>query len=232
LRDIISGRIRAELNAGRKKCLGGEGQLKSLRARLTGRDRDLIVLGLDRVLWSIAWAKGNEVPFCPDRFLLDDEELSELARLSVVFQTGVAGDRLDRVFLNRATEHVLAKRFLTLDIKDTQVLRLLKRMSSREWIANPYGIQDGECGGEQEESSEESSSFDERGCHTRYTPVELEPAPADVAARAEALRATRQRARSQKQIPHIEVYPEILDDFERKSTEMPNSFPSGLGTSS
>jgi hypothetical protein len=50
LRDIITDRIRDELKARKKKCLGGEGQLKTLRARLTGRDRDLIVLGLDRML--------------------------------------------------------------------------------------------------------------------------------------------------------------------------------------
>ncbi len=50
LRDIFSDRIRDELKSRKKKCLGGEVQLKTLRARLTGRDRDLIVLGLDCLL--------------------------------------------------------------------------------------------------------------------------------------------------------------------------------------
>src|SRR6185437_8376594 len=72
LRDIISDKIRGELEAGKKKCLGGEAQLKTLRARLTGRDRDLIVLGLDRMLWSFAWANRAQFPLDPARFILED----------------------------------------------------------------------------------------------------------------------------------------------------------------
>ena len=74
LRDIITDRVRAELKARKFKCLGGEAQLKTLRARLTGRDRDLVVLGLDRILWSYAWANRNRFPLDPTRFVLDDEE--------------------------------------------------------------------------------------------------------------------------------------------------------------
>jgi hypothetical protein len=203
LRDIISDRIRDELVAGKKKCLGGEGQLKTLRARLTGRDRDLIVLGLDRMLWSYAWARGTQFPLYPEQFILDDTELSQLARLSLLFEADVAGERVDRVFLNRATEHLLAKRFLKLDLQDADLSRLLKRMSNQVWIADPYGLQ---YRGEQEDQSEESSSFDERGCHTKYTAGEREPDPAEVTALADALRSTRQRARTQKQVPLLDFY--------------------------
>lgn len=175
LRDIISDRIRHELRAGKKKCLGGEGQLKTLRARLTGRDRDLIVLGLDRILWSLAWAKGAQLPLRPEQFILDEDELLDLARLSLRFQTEVNGERVDRVFLYRATEHILAKRFLKFNSQHTDLRRLLKRMSDESWIADPYGLQ---YRGEQDESSEESSAFDERGCHTKYTSAGHEPDPA------------------------------------------------------
>jgi hypothetical protein len=203
LKEIISDRIRAELEADKKKCLGGEGKLKTLRARLTSRDRDLIVLGLDRMLWSLAWARGAQFPFRPEQFIIDDQELSNLARLALLFDTDAAGERVDRVFLNRATEHLLANRFLRLNLQDPDLCCLLKRMSNLDWIAAPYGLQ---YGGEQEDQSEEASSFDERGCHTKYAANEHEPAPAKVAALADALRATRQRARTQKQIPLLDSY--------------------------
>ena len=46
-------------------------------------------------------------------------------------------------------------------------------MSNLDWIADPYGLQ---YGGEQEDQSEEISSFDERGCHTKYAANDREPA--------------------------------------------------------
>jgi hypothetical protein len=203
LREIISDKIRDELEIGKKKCLGGEGQLKTLRARLTGRDRDLIVLGLDRMLWSFAWAHGPQFPLSPAQFILDDNELSELARLSLLFEADVTGDRVDRVFLNRATEHLLATRFLKLNLQVPDLSRLLVRMSNRDWIADPYGLQ---YRGEQEDQGDESSSFDERGCHTKYTAREHAPDPARVGVLEDALKSTRQRARTQKQIPLIDSY--------------------------
>ena len=203
LQEIISEKIRHELEAGKKRCLGGEAQLKTLRARLTGRGRDLVVLGLDRILWSYAWARDRQFELNPEQFILDDSELSELARFSLLYETDVSGERVDRVFLNRATEHILATRFLKLNIQDPDLLRLLTRMGNREWITNPYGL---EYGGEQDDQSEEISSFDERGCHTKYTIGQPEPDSAKVIALADALRATRQRARTQKQIPLLDSY--------------------------
>jgi Helicase conserved C-terminal domain len=203
LHEILSDRIREELEAGKKKCLGGEGHLKTLRARLTGRDRDLIVLGLDRLLWSAAWADGTNSPTKPEDFLLQDAELSELARLSLLFDVDVIGERVDRVFLYRATEYLLARRFVKTNVSDKKLSHLLNWMSQPDWIADPYGLQ---YGGEQEDQSEETSSFDERGCHTRYTAKEREPAPAKVASLAEALKNTRERARTQKQIPVLDSY--------------------------
>lgn len=203
LRDIIADRIHEELKARKKKCLGGEGQLKTLRARLTGRDRDLIVLGLDRILWSYAWARRAGFPLQPDQFILDDEELADLARLSLLFGVDLTGERVDRVFLNRATEHLLARRFLKIGIDDADLNRLLARMSREDWVADPYGLQ---YRGEQDDQSEEISSFDERGCHTKYAAIDREPADSEIQQRADALKSTRQRARVQKQIPLLDSY--------------------------
>jgi hypothetical protein len=131
LHEILSDHIRDELAAGRKRCLGGESQLKTLRARLTGRDRDLVVLGLDRLLWSVAWARAKDFLFTPEQFILEDSELSELARLSLQFGIEVAGERVDRVFLYRATEHTLARRFLNTGVQDKSLERLLTGMVDR-----------------------------------------------------------------------------------------------------
>ncbi len=201
LHEILSDRIRNELAAGKKRCLGGEGQLKTLRARLTGRDRDLVVLGLDRVLWSVAWARDTDFPFTPEQFILEDAELSSLARLSLQFGIEVAGERVDRVFLYRATEHILARRFLKAGAQDKSIERLLNGMASLDWIANAYGLT---YEGEEEDESEESVSL--RGCHTNYPPNDREPASAKVTSLAEDLRATRLRARGQKQIPILDSY--------------------------
>lgn len=203
LRDILSDRIRAELEVSKKKCLGGEGPLKTLRARLTGRDRDLIVLGLDRLLWSLLWAGNLPGQFTPTDFMLTDDELPELARLSLLFDVEVVGERVDRVFLNRATEHLLSRRFLKSTITDKKLVQLLARMAHPDWLAEPYGLG---YDGETDDSSEESTSFDERGCHTRYEAKEHEPSSARVASLAEALHNTRQRARTQKQIPLLDSY--------------------------
>jgi len=203
LRDIISNRIRDDLKSRKKKCLGGEVQLKTLRARLTGRDRDLIVLGLDRMLWSYAWATRAHFPVDPDQFILDDDELSDLARLSILFGVDLTGERVDRVFLNRATENVLARRFLKLNLDEPELRRLLTRMSSEDWIADPYGLQ---YRGEHDDQSEEISSFDERGCHTKYTAADRQPDADEVRERADTLKSTRRRARIQKQTPLLDSY--------------------------
>jgi len=206
LRDIIDARIREDLVVRRKKVLGGEGGLKTLRARLTGRDRDLVVLGLDRILWSIAWAKRrSRVPSFvhPESFVLNDDELPQLARLSLLFDVNVAGERVDRVFLNRATEHLLARRLLHLNVSDNGLRRLLERISDLSWLADPYGL---EYRGEQEDLSGEVSSFDERGVHTKYIAADREPDHAEISALSETLRQTRERARTQKQVPLLDSY--------------------------
>ena len=201
LHEILSDRIRDELAAGKKKCLGGEGQLKTLRARLTSRDRDLVGLGLDRLLWSVVWTREQSCPFTPDQFFLADDELTELARLSLQFGIEVSGERVDRVFLYRATEHILARRFLQASVPDKSLEQLLPSMATIDWIANAYGLTHE---GEEDEESDESISL--RGCHTNYPPGDIDPSAAKIAALADELRATRLRARTQKQIPILDSY--------------------------
>lgn len=176
--------------------------MKALRGRLTGKDRDLITLGLDRVLWSVAWTVRTALPFSPAEFILEDAELHELARLSLVFNSEVNGDRVDRVFLNRATEHLLVRRLRLREIAHRPLAKFLERLADEDWIAYPYGLH---VEADHEDHSEDGASFDERGCHTKYT-AGFEPSPEEVDSLAAALKATRQRARAQKQIPLLDTY--------------------------
>ncbi len=202
LREIITDTVGQELKRRRRRCLGGEEQLKFLRSRLTGRDRDLVILGLDRILWSVAWAGEIAVPYNPEELILRDNELKDLARLGLLFNIDLLGDRLDRVFLNRAVEFILAKRFLAEKNCDEALQILLNRLVQENWVANPYGLEEG---GADEEHGVEGASFDERGCHTIYR-TESEPSPTRVAALAKELTESRQTARTNKQVPRIDAY--------------------------
>jgi len=202
LREIIADTIGEELKRRRKRCLGGEEQLKSLRSRLTGRDRDLVVLGLDRVLWSVVWGADARPRLNPEEFILSDDELTDLARLGLLFGVDLQDDRLDRVFLNRAIEHILARRLLRENQGGDSLRTLLKRLAQESWVANPYGL---DQSGDEDEQGEEAASFDERGCHTIYS-AGNEPSPAKVAAFGKELAATRQTARTAKQMPRLDAY--------------------------
>ena len=84
---------------------------------MTGRERDLIVLGLDRALWSMLWVdelrEQIQPPLTPEDLELSDRDLRERSRqLSLKTGVDISGERVDRVFLNRATEHIVACRLL------------------------------------------------------------------------------------------------------------------------
>jgi hypothetical protein len=130
-------------------------------------------------------------------------ELAELARLGFLFDVDLTDDRLDRVFLNRATEHILAKRFLRENVVEESLKPLLAHLATESWIAYPYGLEQG--GDSDDESEEDAASFDERGCHTIYKMLQ-EPSTARVSALAKDLVSTRQTARVNKQIPRLDVY--------------------------
>lgn len=206
LHDIIDQRIRKELNRRRDRCMGGPESLKTLRTRLTGRDRDLVVLGLDRVLWSISWTKEldglADRPIVPDDLELMDHELPQLAALGLRFNVDLLSERVDRVFLHRASEHIIARR-LAHDIRPQGMLkRILSAMRDEEWVSGPYGLSPRD---DEDEKGAETAHFDERGAHSIYEETGA-AADEDVQKIAIELRERRLRARKQGQTAVLDVY--------------------------
>lgn len=217
LRVIIDKRIRSELDRRREACLGGGEALRNLRARFTGRERDLVGLGLDRLLWSLLWltrttGETDGLPD-PEQFLLDDNDLLELAHLSRAFNIDLRGDRIDRVFLNRATECVLARRFLRQSMPSGLFGRVLKEMAKPSWISHPYGleteasVEDADDTPSAGVQTEERTSFDERGVHHAYD-IEEDRDDTNESDKkvARDLAATRDRARKQGQVALLDAY--------------------------
>ena len=215
LREIIDAEIRKELSKRRELCLGGEESLKALRTRLTAKDRDLIVLGLDRVLWSFLWASRSGAlelvggwdacPYEADDLRLKASDIKALSELALRFGVDLSGERVDRVFLHRAIENVIAKRLLKTQGLAASWHRLLEALADEIWVDTPYGE---EAHAEQEEGGEESASFDERGVHARYEEVGDEIANADVTKLAEVIKKRRRRAQRGKGISIFDVYAE------------------------
>lgn len=206
LHDIIDEHIRQELNRRRDRCMGGPESLKTLRTRLTGRDRDLVVLGLDRVLWSVIWTRGlsqlSDRPIVPDDLELMDHELPHLAALGIRFGVDLLSERVDRVFLNRACEYLIAGRLYE-EIRPRGLLKqLLSAMRDEEWVASPYGLASRH---EDEDSGAETAHFDERGAHSIYED-QFESTEADIQSVAGELRERRLRARRQGQTAIFDVY--------------------------
>ncbi len=216
LRKIIDKRIRAELDRRRAACLGGGQALRNLRARFTGRERDLIGLGLDRMLWSLLWLARTtgETEGLPDpeQFRLNDNDLLGLAQLSHAFEIDLRGERIDRVFLNRATECVLARRLLK-SPPPGLFGKVLKEMAKPSWVSHPYGletessVEDADDTASAGAQSEERTSFDERGVHHVYDlAVEHDHASGKDQIVARDLAATRDRARKQGQVALLDAY--------------------------
>lgn len=203
---IVNERIRREMNKRRDRCMGGPESMKALRSRITGRDRDLVVLGLDRVLWSILWSEQlsslSERKITPNDLELADDDFPALAEIGLRYGIDLLAERLDRVFLHRATEYVLARR-LTQQLKPQgELKRLLHEIGDEGWIQGPYGLSPGT---DEEEEGAESIQFDERGVHSIYKRVS-EADPADVHRIALELQDRRRRARRQGQVAVLDVY--------------------------
>ena len=141
---LVGERVRKELARARRSLFearGTEGErdgeaMQQFRRSLTARDGSGVPLFLDRVLF--CWLDANKIAF-PE---LTESDLDSIADLcaraeyagSLLFPTYL---RPDRVFLHRATEHVLGKRLLADGIKDVD--GLLGQISSEEWIRFRYG---------------------------------------------------------------------------------------------
>ncbi|HNY70263.1 MAG TPA: helicase-related protein [Syntrophorhabdus sp.] len=199
LHDIIDERIRKELNKRRDCCMGGPESLKTLRSRLTGRDRDLVVLGLDRVLWSMLWAglfsQSTGRTITPDDLQLMDQDLPLLAEAGLRYGIDLLAERPDRVFLHRATEHVIARRIIQKFSPQGELGNILRNIGSEQWIQGPYGLSPAS---EQDEEDSEATQFDERGVHSTYEIV-ADVNPAENKRIASELREKRSRARQQGQ---------------------------------
>jgi len=206
LRDIIDQEIRSKLKERRVSCLGGEERLKNLKKRLTGREQDLVTLGLDRVLWSFilkeTYSSGASSGLTPRDLKLNKEDLAKLARLAILHGVEITGNRADRVFLNRATEHILAGRLLHSRTFSKTWKLLLQEVAEPPWVQGPYGLQPGE---EKEDAGEDVASFDERGVHFRYLPGK-EPSPEAITSLATELYETRKRAKLRGQRPLLDAY--------------------------
>ncbi|MFW6114578.1 MAG: C-terminal helicase domain-containing protein, partial [bacterium] len=178
--------------------------MKSLRTRLTGRDRDLVVLGLDRVLWSFVWtkevSKWSNRQIVPDDLVLMDRELPRLAELGLRFGVDLTAERIDRVFLNRATEHVLARRLIRELQPKGPLKQMLADMAREDWISGPYGLSPRDEG---DESGTDAAQFDERGVHSLYE-ERAEANATDIDRVAHRLGERRKAAAGK--IPVLDVY--------------------------
>lgn len=193
LHEIILDRITKELNEQRKKCLGGEASLTALRGRITRRDGDLIPLGLDRVLWSLVASKGfgDGWPFAPSALELQKGDIADLARTCLRHGMALDEEKIDRVFITRAVEHVVAGRLLR--EKPTGLAgTVLRRMAEVDWVERPYGLQ---LNVREDDEKGEDEGFQPRGVHTRY-PVGPEPPEAEVHALADRIQQRQARARA------------------------------------
>lgn len=191
LQSIIKERIERELTERAGRCLGGSDKLRSLKGRLQAKDRDLIVVGLDRVLWSLVWhsaERSRRRPLDPADLDLTDRDLEQLARLSLDYDVPLTDERVDRVFLTRATEHIIARR-LSRRWCDEAEKTILEAIADTAWVESPYGLAD-----VREDSPEsEGREFDDRGVHSRYK-VQRKASESDVQRTAERLAERRSRA--------------------------------------
>lgn len=163
-------------------CMGSESGLTTLRQRLTSRDRDLIPLVLDRVLWSVMWAPpgGERRPFGPENLLPQRADYEAVARLALSFGVDLLGKLVDRVFLQRAVECAIARRLRTEAPARSRFRLLLDRMADSDWVGSPYGGL--EATGE---DADVDAVIDERGVHSVYE--KLADNPQGVAAYAQQL---------------------------------------------
>lgn len=170
LAKIIRKRIQGVLELRRKACLGGEEALKVLRGRLTGRNRDLIGLGLDRVLWSLLCGAPTDerVPWTSADLELRESDLRCIAATALKFGVDPLEEHPDRVFLNRATEQAIAARLLLEVSAENPWVPVLKRMATPSWVSHAYGLVDGVSSGEERDAAgeiEDAGAHDERGVH-------------------------------------------------------------------
>lgn len=200
LREIIAAQIRAELLQRRKKCLGGEESLRALRGRMTRRDGDLIVLGLDRVLLSLARTAATS--FQHGDLALYPDDVREIARQALRYGQNLLDERVDRVFVHRTVEYAVARRLCGSATSEWRPT--LSEMANHGWIERPYGMEF--SSDSDDPSGEDVVQVDERGVHTYYEIEDDRPSRGAVEKLTQALLERRERARRTGNTPILDGY--------------------------
>jgi hypothetical protein len=196
LYEVLHDRVSRELDGRRQKCLGGEGALKALRGRITRRDGDLAPLVHDRVLWSFARAdamRGHELAASDADLSLQPGDVLPLARLYARHDVRLDEDTVDRVFLQRAVEHVIAQRVRSQRPRVGLAKAVLDAVAHPAWVEWPYGLPTGiDASAENDDTADE---VELRGVHTRYQVRQEDPNPERVRQLAERISMRLERAR-------------------------------------
>ncbi|MCA9599446.1 MAG: DEAD/DEAH box helicase [Myxococcales bacterium] len=158
---LIGEAIEARIDNRKKQAFGSDTGLQALRNRFTGKDRDLIPIVLDRVLWSALWAPQGKA-FGPDALQPSKEDYWQVAELAFRYGVDVMDKTPDRVFLQRAVECAQARRLRTLVDAKSRARKLLEAVADESWVAEPYG-------GMQADDEEEAGTLvSEKGVLSRY----------------------------------------------------------------
>jgi hypothetical protein len=199
LKAILGERITSALLERRQQCLGGEAQLESLINRLRGSDADLAMLTLDRVLWSFWWAHPDaRVEVSPAALRMEDDDLDALACVFLQYDVNPTEEHVDRIFVLRATEHVLARR-LRRSLRQGSAWRpLLDRMADPAWVERAYALTQDELGDDSthtgDAEDDERAELHEVGALKAYGAPRPVAGP-EAAKLAETLRERRTHAR-------------------------------------
>lgn len=209
LHEIIEKRIKKELEERRKHALGGEGAFANFRKRFGQRDAELMNLGLDRVLWSLLWAARNDDVYLyrisPTDLIVEDADFERLARLSLRFGVNLEDERVDRVFLHRAVEHILACRVAE---KHSTLRRILEKPTNESWVGFPYGEENQDEIAQEAKGDDEKADFDQRGVQIVYKIKNDNPDAAEIRKLAGNLIERRQRARQHGHVSIFDAYAE------------------------
>lgn len=92
-----------------------------------------------------------------------DEELTSIARFALRYGVDLRSDKPDRVFLHRATEHVLARRLIA-EGTASPLSHLLGALAHESWVAKPYGLDHSV----DDTAEQEQPDLNERGIHVVY----------------------------------------------------------------
>jgi len=183
----------------RANHFGGEAALVALRGRMTRREGDLIGMGLDRVLLSLALAREDFV--APGQLNLQESDLQAIARAALRYGQDLLDEKVDRVFVHRVVENVVAARLRS---ANSLYRKVFDQIAKPDWIEWPYGIPASTAllSGDEEEAIRTT----ERGVHYHYELKIENPDPAEVERLASGLKERRERARRTGAVPVLDSY--------------------------